>query len=369
MRRFGIVWAAIAVYLVVLGCVLLPSDAPAKQPYAHSERPNGAPNPSRADLPYRSITMQLQRTDWIDKYEKSIDEIAAIGADTVQFVVDPRMENGAAGRIYLDMRMTPTPDMLARLIKHAKDKNLRVTLMPIVLMDKPRGDEWRGKISPSADNGGWDEWFDSYREMIKHFAWIAESNHVDLLVVGSELVSTESKLEQWTKTIDLVRGIFHGRLTYSSNWDHYTSVPFWDQLDLIGMNSYWSFGDRYKNPDPSVEHIVKRWREIQSDLLPFQKKVGKPIIFLEIGWYSQDDVAYEPWDYTQEDHAVDVDLQRKLYQGFFEAWYGDPRLGGFSVWEWPPGDGGPEDHGYTPEGKPAEKVLREWLGKPKWKVQ
>jgi hypothetical protein len=134
------------------------------------------------------------------------------------------------------------------------------------------------------------------------------------------------------------------------------------------MNSYWSFGER-SDPSPSVDHIVERWREIQKDLLAFQKDVGKPIMFLEIGWFSQANVAYEPWDYTQDDQPVDIDLQRNLYEGFFRAWYGDPRLGGFSVWEWPPGDGGPEDRGYTPEGKPAEKVLREWLAKPKWKVQ
>src|SRR5205085_7888498 len=179
--------------LVVLGCVLLPADAPAKQPYVHnasSDRPSGAANPSRADLPYRSVTMQLQRTDWIDKYEQSIDEIAALGADTVQFVVDPRMENGKSSRIYLDMRMTPTPEMLARLIKHAKDKKLRVILMPIVLLDDPIGSEWRGTIHPY-----WEKWFESYRDTMKHFAWIAEANHVDLLVVGSELVSAEDKLD------------------------------------------------------------------------------------------------------------------------------------------------------------------------------
>jgi hypothetical protein len=34
------------------------------------------------------------------------------------------------------------------------------------------------------------------------------------------------------------------------------------------------------------------------------------------------------------------------------------------VWSWEPGDGGPSDKGYTPENKPAEKVLREWLAKP-----
>jgi hypothetical protein len=34
-----------------------------------------------------------------------------------------------------------------------------------------------------------------------------------------------------------------------------------------------------------------------------------------------------------------------------------------------PGDGGSDDRGYTPEGKPAEKVLREWMNKPRWTVK
>ena len=91
-------------------------------------------------------------------------------------------------------------------------------------------------------------------------------------------------------------------------------------------------------------------------------------MFLEIGWFSQANSAHEPWDYTQDDQPIDLELQRKLYEGFFRTWHGDHRLGGFSVWEWPPGDGGKDDRGYTPEGKPAEKVLREWLAKPPWKV-
>src|SRR5947207_2396660 len=239
MLRLGIVWVAVAVYLVVLGCVLVPTQSGAKDPARRSRDLSPvASNVPLEGLPYCGVTMQLQRTDWIDKYEKSIDEIAAIGADTVQLVVDPRMENGKTNLIWLDFRMTPNADQLGRLIKHAKDKKLRVILMPIVLLADPQGDEWRGKIHPS-----WDKWFNSYREVMKFYAWVAEANHVDLLVVGSELVSTQDKIEEWTRTIQMIREIFHGRLTYSSNWDAYTSVPFWDQLDMIGMNSYWKFAD------------------------------------------------------------------------------------------------------------------------------
>lgn len=372
MYRITLIIAAILVYGLAIGCALGPSEANGKSPNNSITSQHPPLQGNLEGLPFRSVTIQLQRTDWMDKYEKCIDEIAALGADTVQFVVDPRMENGAAAAIYLDMRMTPTPEQLGKLIKHAKDKNLRVILMPIVLLDNPRGSEWRGKISPSNENGGWETWFKNYRELMTHFAWIAESNHVDLLVVGSELVSAENKVEEWRKTIRHVRSIYKGKLTYSSNWDHYTAVPFWDELDLIGMNSYWVLG---KDRNTSVDQIVSNWKDIQADLFKFQAKIRKPIIFLEIGWFSQTNAAHEPWDYTQ-DLPIDNELQRKLYEGFFKSWYAEPRLGGFSVWEWTPAPDKDDTEGqkltaggYTPRGKPAEEVLKEYMGKARWEVR
>jgi hypothetical protein len=357
--RFGLIITAAAVYAIVLGCVLFPSESTAKNPNGTDAIPfkpaiNGAP---LTGLPYRGVAIQIQRTDWIEEYKKSIDEIAAIGADAVKLVVDARQENGSSNRIYLDMRATPTRDKLVELIRHAKDRKLRVVLMPIVLLDLPVGNEWRGTIKPL----DWDEWFNSYRDMIKHFAYIAEDAHVDVLVVGSELVSTQDKYNQWVRTINAVRQIYKGQLTYSSNWDNYTAVPFWNHLDLISMNSYWALG---KNKNASVEEITANWRAIQKDVLAFTRKQGKPLFFSEVGWCSLENAASEPWDYTRAELAADPELKKRLYEGFFRAWYGNPNLGGFMIWSWEPGDGGPEDKGYTPENKPAEKVLREWMAKP-----
>ncbi len=64
---------------------------------------------------------------------------------------------------------------------------------------------------------------------------------------------------------------------------------------------------------------------------------------------------------------MDLELQRKLYEGFFRSWHGNPNLAGYMIWEWTPGDGGRNDPGYTPEGKPAEQVLRQWLAKGGWR--
>ncbi len=364
-----IVVTAVVAYVSIVGCALTPAPAGDGATNTTTNATSGnariaIPSKPIPGLPYRGFAMQLQRTDWIDKYEQSIDEIAAMGADTVSFVVDSRQENGASSKIYLDMRVTPTPEMLGRLIKHAKGKGLRVILMPIVLLDAPRNNEWRGTIAPA----NWDQWWESYRGMLHHFAWIAQLNGVDVLSVGSELVSTEDIrfINEWSDVIRDVRETFKGQLTYSANWDHYRAVKFWDELDLIGMNSYYKLGN---DRNVSVDEIVNRWRDIQKDLLAFQREIGKPLMFLEVGWCSLSNAAHEPWDYTKTTESYDPELQQKLFQGFFTAWHGNPKLGGFMVWEWPPVDGGPGDRGYTPKGKPAEKLIQEWLGKPRWDVK
>ena len=223
--RLGLIITAVTVYVVVLGCVIFPGETTGKTTSGADGRPfravsNGAP---LTGLPYRGAAIQIQRTDWTDEYKRCIDEVAGIGFDTVLLVVDARQENGSSSRIYLDMRMTPGRTQLLDLINHARERKLRVILMPIVLLDLPRkGDEWRGTLTPI----DWEGWLDSYRDMITHFAYIAQGEDptgpplVDILVVGSELVSTQDKVSQWTRTIGAVRKIYKGHLTYSSNWDN-----------------------------------------------------------------------------------------------------------------------------------------------------
>src|SRR2546421_6266830 len=316
MMGRGVIVAAVATYLAVVGCVMWPAppssehgadalltEAPPAPSDPLPEPPATGPttsnlvaqakpaprpltdHPRASGMPYCGVAMQIQRVDLIDEYEKSIDEIDGLGADTVSIVVDARQENGSSSRIFIDVRMTPTPEQLQRLIRHAKERKLRVVLMPIVLLDNPRGNEWRGTIRPDS----WNEWWDSYRQMMHHYSWIAQSVGVDVLVVGSELVSTESRPDEWRKTIADVRKTFKGKLTYSANWDHYNRVPFWDQLDLMGMNSYYKLGNDHRVP---VEEVVSRWKDIQQDLLSFQRRVNKPLILLEAGWCSMRNAAH-----------------------------------------------------------------------------
>jgi hypothetical protein len=347
-------------YVLVIACTLWPTRTLAPAALA-------APAfSSLGDLPYCGASMQLHDVDNLIGYEKACDEIASVGGDTVMFVPSASMENASSNSIYIDMRHTLSAANLRKLIEHARSDRLRVVLMPIVLLDKPKSDtDWRGTIHPD----DWDEWFASYEDMELFYAQLAQETGVNLLVVGSELVSAEPFVDQWHSIIRKIRGIFHGHLTYSSNWDHYAMVQFWNDLDMVGMNSYWKLGPD-DAPGVSVEEIEQRWMRIQKDLFAWQKTVHKPILLLEAGWCSLANASYEPWDYTRVDLALDLDLQKRLYEGFFESWWDKPQFAGFMLWEWTPeSPGGPDDKGYTPRGKPAAQVMREWFAKPRWRVQ
>jgi hypothetical protein len=47
-------------------------------------------------------------------------------------------------------------------------------------------------------------------------------------------------------------------------------------------------------------------------------------------------MAQQPWDYPidESEAPTGLELQRKLYEGFFKSWYGNPAFGGFMAREW-----------------------------------
>ena len=363
-RKIAVV--ALILYAGVMGCVMSstePSTGSTGAGNASTEQAISGLVHINGQRPFCGVAIQLQRVDWVEQYKKTIDDAAADGADTVSLVVDARQENGESNMMYVDMRKTMTVPELSDIIGHAKSKGMRVILMPIVLLDDPTDDsEWRGTLKPT----DWGKWFDNYRDMIEHYARIAQSTNVDVLVVGSELVSSEAEdhLDEWVQTIKDVRNIYKGQLTYSSNWDRYWRVPFWKYLDFIGMNSYWTLG---KDRNVTVDQINTEWAKIQEKMFKTVDTEHKPVILLEAGWCSLANAAKDPWDYTQDQLDADNELQKKLYEAFFQSWWGKPQMAGMIVWEMHPG-GDSTGKGYTPQGKPAEDVMRQWFGKPRWNI-
>lgn len=292
-----------------------------------------------------------------------LNQIADVGADTVLISNAGYQEHAGSETFQIDPKVTPSHEQWMEIFEIAHDNGLRVVLMPIILLSDPRGNEWRGVINPPS----WDDWMEQYEQFLLHFARIAAAGDVEVMTIGSELVSAEKyvHVDQWRGLIQSVRRVFPGKLSYSANWDHYKMVRFWSELDLIGMTSYYKLADE---PNPTVDELVEEWKPIKRGILRWQEKIGKPILFTEVGWCSQEGASIEPWNYYRSQHATRAGLeeQKNNYIAFIETWHDqvlrpDPTVGGIIWWEWPKVEGGPEDFNYTPKGKPAEKILREFF--------
>ena len=74
---------------------------------------------------------------------------------------------------------------------------------------------------------------------LERIAAAAQAEKADVLVVGTELSGTTAR-PQWRRAfIKRLRAIFSGTLVYvAHNVEDAETVPFWDQLDLIGASLY-----------------------------------------------------------------------------------------------------------------------------------
>ena len=315
------------------------------------------PTPGTVWAPMHGLAIQISRAeDVLQRFAPAIDEIADLGANVVLISISGYQQHAATSLIGNDEAKTPSEQDVAELIRGARRAGLRVVLMPKILLDKPRGTEWRGRIQPPS----WDQWFDQYRRWIVPWARLAEEAGVEMFMVGSELVSAEKHTTQWRRVIRDVRQVFHGQLSYSANWDHYSGIEFWSELDLVGLTTYYELAD---HEGAAVEEIVAGWGKWKEKILRWQRQVGKPILLTEVGWASQPGCAIEAWNYLrhQRPSAEGLAEQARCYEAFCRVWANVPQLGGTFWWEWTPEPAGPQDFGYTPKGKPAEQVLRRWF--------
>jgi hypothetical protein len=286
--------------------------------------------------------------------QRNLDEIRQLGADAISIVLPWVTPNVRSTEIRPRGDMTPSDQALRETVREAHRRGLRVLLLPLVYVDSMGAGEWRGTLAPS----DWHGWFLAYRRMILHYARLAENERAEYLSIGSELCSTEGRRDEWERILTEVRRIYSGKLTYSANWDHRESLSFAGGLDMIGMNAYFELS---RDPEAGVAELKRSWSGIVEEVERWRARIGKPLVLTEVGYPSREGAASNPWAYDAPGEA-DPSAQARCYQAFIEAWTGDPALAGvyFYIW-W--GEGGPADTGYTPRGKPAERLIAAWFTK------
>ena len=219
---------------------------------------------------------------------------------------------------------------------------------------------WRANIrmESAAD---WSAWFKSYTPYIVEMARLSEQQRLPALNIGTELDGTTGQEAHWRELIKQVRSVYSGRLWYGANWgDYIWEVGWFDAVDYIGCDAYYRLS---KAPDPSLAQIKQGWQPVLANLSALSHKWGgKKIVLAEIGYCSRTGAASSPAG--PKGDGIDLALQTRLFQAFFEeAWVADWFAGTF-FWAWSSEvlEGGVCDEGFTLAGKPAAKVCKQHFG-------
>jgi hypothetical protein len=282
---------------------------------------------------------------------KYINEVIDTGANWIQFAPTGYQSSEDANEIR-STSQTPTDDGVKKAISLAHKHGLKVFLKPHVDVSDSPGSQ--AKIRPSDR----DAWFASYTSFISHYADIAARLKVEEFAVGTELAGVSDDRDHWLNVIQTVRARYKSTLIYAANFNEYAHVSFWDTLDLIGIDAYWSLSQQ---PTAETTVLQQAWQPIRTDLAAFAAKNHRRILFTEAGYTSAHGTTTLPYSWTIS-QTPDQTEQAAAYQALLTSFAQQPWWSGVFWWVWtvPPDDGENHTLDFTPHGKAAEKIVRRW---------
>ena len=233
----------------------------------------------------------------------------------------------------------------------------------IKIMIKPQIWVWNGEFTgfiAMESEADWEEFEVSYESFILEYASLANEINADMFCIGTELHKfVAARPEFWNQLITKVKKVYKGKLTYAENWDSFDKVPFWKQLDFIGVDAYFPLSEEKM---PTLETLKEGWQSHKEKIVALTKKLDRKILFTEYGYRSMDYTGKEPWDSSRKGKVLNLKAQEVALTALFnEFWKEDWFAGGF-IWKWFHNyekSGGLENHQFTPQNKPAEKIVRE----------
>ncbi|MCI0364207.1 MAG: hypothetical protein L0Y44_11850 [Phycisphaerales bacterium] len=309
--------------------------------------------------PIAGFAINAHHISDLSLYLTSVDRIAELGANAL-IVFTPMIQRYVeSNEMTFVEGKCATDEQLVAILARGRERGLHTTLLPIVFIERPDEDEWRGVIEPS----DWETWWVNYDRFIDRFVDVANQGEADMLIIGSELNSTEEQLDRWKRVADRVRAEFKGQIAYSANWDRYDKIKLWPLVDVMCVSSYFELVR--DDPKASEGQLVRAWSPQRSAMLKVAQQWDKPLLLSEVGYPSVPWASAHPWNYViKAGSKADHEAQAKCWRAFFRAWtqtFVDPdeRAAGFFGYCWSPYYHGDDwDTGYGIEGKPAHEVVK-----------
>jgi len=232
----------------------------------------------------------------------------------------------------------------------------------IKLMIKPQIWVWRGQFTGHISMDSEDQWKvleESYSSFILMYAAIAEETNAAIFCIGTELEKfVINRPVYWKILIQKIKKVYKGKLTYAANWDEFKRVPFWNELDYIGIDAYFPLTAK---KTPTIEDFEAGWQPHKIEIQKTQKKFNTPVLFTEYGYRSIDFTGKKPWDSKRITGSINLLAQKNGLQAIHnQFWKEDWFAGGF-IWKWFHKHievGGENNNRFTPQNKPAQDLLK-----------
>jgi hypothetical protein len=244
---------------------------------------------------------------------------------------------------------------VAQYIEMLHQHHIKVMVKPQIWIRKG---EFTGFLKMNTEEE-WKELEENYRGFILTFARVAEESGADIFCIGTELEQfIIHRTGYWNQLISEIKKVYHGKLTYAANWDEYKRIPFWKELDYIGIDAYFPVSE---SKTPTIEEARAGWEPWKKEMGKISIENNKQILFTEFGYRSVDFAGKEPWNSNREMVDVNLEAQSNLTQALFEALWDEPWMAGGFIWKWFPEHdkvGGLENSQFTPQNKPVEAIIR-----------
>ncbi|WP_425234631.1 glycoside hydrolase family 113 [Ulvibacterium sp.] len=234
----------------------------------------------------------------------------------------------------------------------------------VKIMLKPQIWIWRGEYTGTLKMKSEEDWKTleaSYKKFILSYAKLAEETQVSIFCIGTELEQfVKNRPDYWKKLIGEIREEYSGKLTYAANWDEYPRVPFWEQLDYIGIDAYFPLSEE---KSPTIEQLKQGWKRWKTAISGLADQKQKSVLFTEYGYRSMDYTAKKPWLVDHNEEKVNLEAQVNATKAILEEFWEEDWFAGGYVWKWfirHKEVGGGKDNRFTPQNKPAQIVLRDF---------
>lgn len=271
---------------------------------------------------------------------QALSDIEKFKLNTVNIPVVIKIKDLSSTTMEID---ADSKERAIELIKLLKGKNISIILEPYPWIDD--GKKYETDWKPNDINTFFWNWKTTVlKPLIQE---IANPYKVDALNIGSSFVNMEYAEGYWCDTIDYVRTLYKGLVTYRTGWwyseegyQKKLNNQMFSKLDFISIAAYFELTDKnVKIGTNTVENLVgaientqsyNRKQNVKEEIKTLHNKWNKKIFFGELGFPKINKASAEPWNPFQNDIENDKE-QANCFEAYKREFENESWFLGFSI--------------------------------------